>query len=99
VVKVYSRALGSLFVTSYDSQGYGGGILTRFHMGSLLVFKVKVKVMLRLMVSQSVCLGVGFTLELVARYYFLSESCCLVCGAPSLTRGQVCLLSVNVSTI
>jgi hypothetical protein len=25
--------LGSLFVTSYDSQGYGGGILTRLHAG------------------------------------------------------------------
>jgi hypothetical protein len=31
-------------------------------------------VMLRLTVSQSVCLGVKFTLELVTRY-FLSESC------------------------
>jgi hypothetical protein len=38
----------------------------------------KVKVMLRLTVSQSVCLGVKFTLELVTRYYFLSESCCVV---------------------
>jgi hypothetical protein len=40
--------------------------------------KVKVKVMLRLTVSQSVCFGVKFTLELVTRYYFLSESCCVV---------------------
>jgi hypothetical protein len=28
--------------------------------------------------SQSVCLGVKSTLELVTRYYFLSESCCVV---------------------
>jgi hypothetical protein len=34
--------------------------------------------MLRLTVSQSVCLGVKFTLELVTRYYFLFESCCVV---------------------
>jgi hypothetical protein len=27
------RALGSLFVASYDSQGCGGGILTRLHTG------------------------------------------------------------------
>jgi hypothetical protein len=27
------RALGSLFFASYDSQGYGGGILTRLHTG------------------------------------------------------------------
>jgi hypothetical protein len=40
--------------------------------------KVKVKVMLQLMVGQSVCLGVKFTLELVTRYYFMSESCYVV---------------------
>jgi hypothetical protein len=28
-----ARALGSLFVASYDSQGSGGGILTRLHTG------------------------------------------------------------------
>jgi hypothetical protein len=28
VVQLYPRALGSLYVVSYDSQGYGGGILT-----------------------------------------------------------------------
>jgi hypothetical protein len=33
--------------------------------------------------SQSVCLGGESTLELVTRYYFLSESCCLVSvGSP-----------------
>jgi hypothetical protein len=43
----------------------------------------QVKVMLRLMVSQSVCLGFKFTLELMTRYYFLSESCCVVSvGSP-----------------
>jgi hypothetical protein len=31
VAQIYPRALGSLSVTSYDSQGYGGGILTRHH--------------------------------------------------------------------
>jgi hypothetical protein len=38
---------------------------------------VKVKVMLWLTASQSVCLGVKFTLGLVARY-FLPEICCVV---------------------
>jgi hypothetical protein len=31
VAQLYPRTLGSLFVASYDSQGYGGGILTRLH--------------------------------------------------------------------
>jgi hypothetical protein len=33
VAQLYPQALGSLFVASYDSQGYGGGIRTRFHAG------------------------------------------------------------------
>jgi hypothetical protein len=33
VAQIYPRALGSLFVASYDSQGCGGGILTRLHTG------------------------------------------------------------------
>jgi hypothetical protein len=34
----YPRALGSHFVASYDSQGSGGGILTRLHTGLILRF-------------------------------------------------------------
>jgi hypothetical protein len=37
VAQLYPRALGSLFVASYDSQGYGGGILKRLHTGQLLL--------------------------------------------------------------
>jgi hypothetical protein len=33
VAKKHPRALSSLLVASYDSQNYGGGILTRLHMG------------------------------------------------------------------
>jgi hypothetical protein len=44
VAQLYPRALGSLFVASYDSQGYGGGILTRLHTGTPdLEYKHKVK--------------------------------------------------------
>jgi hypothetical protein len=35
VAQLYPQALGSLFVPSYDSQGYGGGIRTRLHAGPL----------------------------------------------------------------
>jgi hypothetical protein len=34
VSQLYPQALGSLFVASYDSQGYGGGIQTCLHAGS-----------------------------------------------------------------
>jgi hypothetical protein len=35
VAQLYPRALGSIFVVSYDSQDCGGGILTRLHTGLL----------------------------------------------------------------
>jgi hypothetical protein len=31
VAKLYPQATGSLFVVFYDSQGYGGGIVSRLH--------------------------------------------------------------------
>jgi hypothetical protein len=34
VARLYPQALGSLFIASYDSQGYGGGIQPRLHTGS-----------------------------------------------------------------
>jgi hypothetical protein len=40
--------------------------------------KCEVKVMLRLTVKSVSILGVESTLELVTRYYVLSESCCVV---------------------
>jgi hypothetical protein len=48
VAQLYPKALGSLFVTSYDLQGYSGGTGTCLHAGKV---KVKVKVMLQLMVN------------------------------------------------
>jgi hypothetical protein len=35
VAQLYPQAPVSLFVAFYDSQGYGGGILIRLHMGQL----------------------------------------------------------------
>jgi hypothetical protein len=37
VAQLYPQALGSPFVTSYDTQGYGGGIRTRLHAGQLVL--------------------------------------------------------------
>jgi hypothetical protein len=35
MAQLYPRALGSLYVASYDSQGSGGSILTRLHTGGV----------------------------------------------------------------
>jgi hypothetical protein len=40
VAQLYPRALGSLFVASYDSQGCGGGILTRLHTPTFLSLNI-----------------------------------------------------------
>jgi hypothetical protein len=45
MAQIYPRALGLLFVASYYSQGYGGGILT------CLQVKVEVKLKLKLKMS------------------------------------------------
>jgi hypothetical protein len=37
VAQLYPPALGSLFVASHDSQGYGGGIRSRLHTGFCLI--------------------------------------------------------------
>jgi hypothetical protein len=42
VARLYPQALGSLIVAFYDSQGYGGGILTHLHTrkrGTIIEFK------------------------------------------------------------
>jgi hypothetical protein len=75
MAQLYLQALDSLYVVSYDSQGYGGGNLTlplpggthlRIYIlqeqdGPLQnqnqIRKSEVKVSLRQMASQSVCLG------------------------------------------
>jgi hypothetical protein len=56
--------------------------------------RVRVRVTLQLTVSQSVCLGVEPNLGLLTRdFFFLNLLSCHL-GAPSLTRGRVCPLSV-----
>jgi hypothetical protein len=43
VAQLYPRALGSLLVASYDSQGYGGSILTSLHT-DILITAIKIKI-------------------------------------------------------
>jgi hypothetical protein len=59
VAQLYPQALGSRFVYSYDSQGNGGGILTRLHKGQTGLLQVQFQVILRPTVNWPVCLGVG----------------------------------------
>jgi hypothetical protein len=84
------RSETSHFVASYDSQVHGGGIRPRLHTGELTLLLVRVRVTLRLTVSQSVCLwpDILFGWKLQFSPY----------GAPSLTRGRVCHLSVIVDS-
>jgi hypothetical protein len=41
VAQLYPQVPGSLFVSFYVSQGYGGGILTRLHTGSILYLVIQ----------------------------------------------------------
>jgi hypothetical protein len=43
VAQLYPQTLGSVFVASYDSQGYGGGIRTHFHTGLPIILSLLVK--------------------------------------------------------
>jgi hypothetical protein len=68
MAQLYSQELGSLYVASYDSQGYGGGIF---------------EVTLRLTVRQSVCLGIEYPCGTCDQILFpvgmlLTEICGLV---------------------
>jgi hypothetical protein len=63
------------------------------HSSRLWMSTQRVRFTLRLAVGQSVSLGVEAHLGLMTRYLLLFHSYGIVfCGAPSLTRGRVCLL-------
>jgi hypothetical protein len=64
--------------------------------GTVFPFQVKVKVTLRLTVSQSVCLGVKPKSGTFDQRFFCSKLLSCLFGAPSLTRGRVCHVSIFV---
>jgi hypothetical protein len=81
VAQLYHRSMGSLFIATYDSQGYSEGVLTRLHTDSWRSVSQYVLVLSKL-----------WTYDQIFPVWKLL--CCL-CGVPSLTRGRVCLLSVS----
>jgi hypothetical protein len=60
VAWLYPQALGSLYLSSYDSEGYGGGIRPRLHAGALSGYScLNVSLILWPTVTRRVCLGVN----------------------------------------
>jgi hypothetical protein len=60
VAQLYPQARGSLFVAFYDSQGYGGGILTHLHKGICLNQMIKkIVIILKRTETCSFRLGAG----------------------------------------
>jgi hypothetical protein len=84
VAQLYPRALGSRFVTSYDSQGYGGGV--RSQSQSYIMTSSQ-------SASLSWCQAPIWdprpVVPLLSSIIFRQLRVCW-CGAPSLTRSRVC---------
>jgi hypothetical protein len=92
VTQLYPQALGSIFVASYDSQGYSGVIRTRLQSGSNSL-QVKVKVTLRL----AVYLVKPF--ETLDQRQFLTETLRSWSLYNALSNEKICLSLVNMLDI
>jgi hypothetical protein len=98
IPQLYSQSMGSIFVTSYDSQDYGGDILTRLNTGWPSIVEVEAK--LRPTVSRPVCPSVRRPSGTDDQFFFLlgiSSGQLQVCYfvAPFLTRERVCNFLYN----
>jgi hypothetical protein len=97
--RLYPQALCSLFVASYDSQGYGGSIRTRLHTGFLIkLTKLSLSLTLPPTVSRAVCLGIKHPSGAYDQIFIIVWQL-QVCwfGAPSLTIGWVCRLQLQLT--
>jgi hypothetical protein len=71
MAQLYPQAVGSLFVASYGSQGYGGGIRTRLHAGVKQSESESVRFTLRLAVYRHSVPHGANSLEVDKRYFSL----------------------------
>jgi hypothetical protein len=97
------RLLGPLFVTSYDSQGYGGGILTCPHMSLTSDCLVQLGTAQSNVTTDGQSVNMSWCQAPSGSHDHLFVTVwkwlwCL-CGVPSLTRGRVCRFSVRVCNI
>jgi hypothetical protein len=97
-VSVIPQALDSLVITSYDSHGYGGGIRPPPPLGIVwFILKVKAEVMLRPTVNRRICRGIKHPCGAYDQIFITVRQLRVSwCGAPSLTRGGVCLLQCTI---
>jgi hypothetical protein len=80
----------SLFVASYDSQGYGGGILSHLHTGYWLL-RLRLSLMIRPTVNQPICLGIKHASGAYDQILItVRQLRVFLCVAPYLTRGRIC---------
>jgi hypothetical protein len=74
VAQLYTQALGSLFVVSYCSQGYGGSIRPRLHTGSsyCVKSKSKLKLLYKWRCTANLFVLASSLLRLTTRDYFFN---------------------------
>jgi hypothetical protein len=94
VSRLYPLALCSLFVASYVSQGYGGGILPHLHTGILIWVWVILRSVGQSVLEQSTHLG------LTTRFLLLSDHCgFFIWGALSDERTGLSFTMYNIQYI